>query len=172
MAVFPFVPGGSIETLTRPEAQQLLRAEYEVTRIEKLRGVKEGDCWINAGTIGASTLVYSTSGASPQCPANGFVWAVTNIGLEVAANGNVRLYKGVPALGTASAPLGGGRYVTLIGTAGSSGVVANQFFSKGQLTLKNGDQLTFASPTAGAFLLSIFISYIEVPAEKRGELYI
>jgi hypothetical protein len=172
MAIFPIVPGASIETLTRPEARQLLRSEYEITRREKLLGVKEGDCWINAGTIGASALVYSTAGASPQCPANGFVWAVMNIGIEVAASGNVRLYKGVPALGAANAPIGGGRYVALLGQPGNSGVVTNTTFAKGVLTLKNGDQLTFVSQTAGAFLLSIFMSYIEVPAEKRGELYI
>jgi hypothetical protein len=172
MGLVTFRPGESFENLTRPELEQSLRAQYEMTREEKLRGVKDGDCNINVGVIGASQLVYSTPGTSPYGPAAGFVWAVMNIGIEVAANGNVRLYKQVPALGTGSAPTGSGRYIGLIGTPGSSGIVANLTMPKGMCTLKNGDQLTLVSPTAGAFLLSIFISYIQVPAEKRGELYI
>jgi hypothetical protein len=152
--------GESLDLLTKDELAAALHEDAALRRA--IVGVKTVEFFNNAGQIGASVNTYTF----PPSPASGYVWAVMNLGFELSAAGVTRVYKaggGVPL----STPIGGNRFA-----GQTASTIANSLtFSKGQLMLRSGDQLVFLVPGAG-FLLSAFMSAIEVPAERIGELLI
>jgi hypothetical protein len=81
----------------------------------------------------------------------------------------VRLYKGQPQFAGAGTitPSGNGRLIDTF----ASFVTPSGQFSKGQFTLKGGDNWTLVMVTAGS-ILSIYMSYIEVPITMQGKLWL
>lgn len=158
--------GGTIETTTPAELHKALTDQDARLRAD-VSGVKQGEIFIPSGVIaGAQTF---TNANGQYAPAAGFVWAVMNIGLELSVSSQVRLYKGQPAFagpGTIT-PSGNGRVIDTL----SSFVTPSGQFSKGQFTLKGGDQWTAVMVTAGS-ILSIYLAYIEVPIEQQGKLWL
>lgn len=161
--------GAKVDMLTKDELAEALAEDARLRAV--VTGVKAGELWLNTSSLqGQGTVVATLGGGSPQAPAQGFVWAVMNIGLELATSSQVRVYKGVPshyAVG-AVAPDGSGRLVTTM----QSFITPSAQFSKGQLTMKAADYLTLVAVTGGSNILSVFLSYIEVPAERQGELWL
>lgn len=153
MAKFILDFGREVDILTKGELDQSL-ADAQQRAI--VAGVKAARFWANSGTIGAAQVSYST----PPLVASGYVWAIMNIGVEMSASANCLVY----LMGGANAA-GGNRFVGIMPTGGSSRSLA---YSKGQLMLNTGEFLTIA-PASGN-ILSVFISAIEVPAERAGEL--
>jgi len=176
MATFRFQLGESFETLTKPEMAAVLAAEADRQMMVQLRGVKDGDIFLNlmqiqqvanqANTQTASVNVLSLPGVPPYSPTAGFVWAVMTVGWELSAASNVRIYKGAPP-GLSNTLAGIGRL--MFGNTGTPSAAAQQF-SKGQAMMKSGDQLTFVTVTPAAFFLSLYVAYIQCPAERVGEL--
>lgn len=176
MAKFIFQVGQPFETLTKPELSEALAAEFDRQTAVTVRGIKNGEMFLNLAQIqqlglaapgsAPSVNVLSTPGTAGFTPGNGFVWAVMNIAWEVSAASNVRIYKGAPP-GLSNTPTGIARPV--FANTGTP-QVANSTFSKGQLMMRSGDQLTFVTVTNTAFFLSMFVSYIQCPAERVGEL--
>lgn len=153
--------GQTWDLLTPGEMQSIL-AEQDTANRAIYAGVKTVEQFFNINQIGAAQTIYSTpAGMVPS----GFVWAIMNIGMELSAASSVRVYKGIPQSGTA-APTGLGRVAGVL----TNFVTPNGQFSKGQLMLRAGDQLTFFPPTGPPNILSVFIVAIEVPAERIGEL--
>lgn len=161
--------GGQIETTTPAELHKALTDQDARLRAD-LSGVKQAEFFINSGTAGMGTQLFTTSGQPPQSPTQGYVWAIMALGFELALSSQVRIYKGQPASMTAASfvPTGAGRLVTTC----ASFITPSAQFSKGQLTLKAADQMTFVGVTAGANFLSVWCSYIEVPAEQQGKLWL
>jgi hypothetical protein len=161
--------GGQIETTTPKELHRAL-LDQDVRLRADLSGVKQGEFFLNSGYPGMGAVVYNSTGNPPQSPTAGFIWAVMSIGFELALSSQVRLYKGIPTGYTAAgfAPTGAGRLITTC----ASFVTPSAQFSKGQFTLKAGDTFTAITPTASANILSIWCSYIEVPAEMQGKLWL
>jgi hypothetical protein len=131
-----------------------------------IAGIKHHEFWVNAGKINGVNP-YTLDGSNT--PASGWSWLVMLIGCEQSVSANTRVYKQTPQLGAANAPIGFGRFVGLVGTAGSSGVVGNLQMAKGQCILNGGgDTLTFVAQTGT--VLSIYLSAIQCPTERIGEL--
>jgi hypothetical protein len=151
--------GQTWDILTKHELSEALSEDARLRAI--VAGVKPVEMWIGTGQIGAVAPIFSTTGTPPQAPTNGYIWAVMSLGLEQAPAAVLNVYKGAPAVvGTGGKPIARG---------GSANVQAFNF-SKGQLWLRPGDQLTFI-PGSGN-ILSLFLTAIEVPAERVGELLI
>src|SRR5580693_4209665 len=150
--------GETVDLLDKSELRDALREDAALRRA--VSGVKSMDYFYNASQIGANVNTYTI----PASPAGGYMWAVMNIGFELSAAGVTRLYKegaGVPL----STPIGGSRFV-----GQTASTIANSLsFSKGQLMLRNGEHLIGLAPGAG-FILSVFMTVIELPAERIGEL--
>lgn len=166
MAVFTLDLGRPVDMLTKSELEEALAADAQLRAV--VAGVKTVETLFNINQIGASQFLFTTP---PGMVAPGYIWSVMNIGLELAASSQVRVYKGIPALSGSPAitPTGTGRVVDTM----TSFVTPSSQFSKGQLILRGGDQLTFVSTTpASAFILSVFMVSIEIPAERIGELLI
>ena len=161
--------GGTIETTTPKELDRALR-DQDVRLRADLSGVKQSEFFVPSGYAGMGTQLYTTTGTSPQSPAAGYVWSIMSLGFELALSSQVGIYKGVPAGYTAGsyAPTGAGRLVTTC----SSFITPSAQFSKGQFKLNAGDFMTFIGVTASANFLSIWCSYIEVPAEQQGKLWL
>lgn len=151
--------GRPVDVLTKDELAEALAEDARLR--STLAGVKPQEVFIPSGLIPAVAGPFTTSGAVPQCPANGYIWAVMQIGCDLSASAALNIYKA-----TAATIGQGGKPVVHNGAAG----VQTASFAKGQLWLRPGEQLTF-SPATG-FLLSAFIVAIEVPAERVGELLI
>lgn len=167
MARFELHAGGTMETVTPHELQRALQDQDARLRAD-LSGAKWGEIFFNSGQIGGAQSVSTGQGAS-QSPASGFLWAVMTVGLELSISSQVRLYKGSPQFGGAGSltPSGNGRLVTTM----PSFITPSQQFSKGQFTLRGNDQLTAVMVTAGS-ILSLYVAYIEVPAEQQGKLWL
>jgi hypothetical protein len=166
MAVFELHAGGRIDTVTPRELHHELLAQDARLKAD-LSGVKWGEIFVPSGQI-AGAQTYTTSLAS-QVPGAGFIWAIMGVGLELSASSQVRVYKRAPVFagpGTIT-PSGNGRLVTTL----ASFVTPSSQFSKGQLTLRQGEQLTLVMVTAGS-ILSVYVAYIEVPAEQQGKLWL
>lgn len=176
MARWIFQVGQPFETLTQPELAAALEAEADRQTAVTVRGVKPGEIFLNLAQIqqlglaqpgsAPSVNVLSLPGTAGYTPGNGFVWALMNVAWETSAASNVRLYKGAPP-GISNTPAGIGRPV--YANTGTP-QMANTTFSKGQLMMRSGEQLTFVTVTPTAFFLSVFVSYIQCPAERVGEL--
>lgn len=163
--------GTTVDMLNKDELQEALAEDARLRAL--VTGVKPFEVFLNSAQItaltppGATANVITTSGGMFQAPASGYVWAVMLTGWEVSGAGtNVRLYKGSWANASATAN-GTGRLV-----ASNTGTpnAASFLFSKGQLMMKAGDQLTFVCVTAAQTLLGIYYAGIEIPAERVGEL--
>lgn len=167
MAVFELHAGGRMETVTPKELRHELAAQDVRLRAD-LSGVKWGEMFLTSGVIGG-VQAFSSSGALSQTPGAGYIWTVMNLGLELSVSSQVRVYKGVPPFagpGTVT-PSGNGRLVDTL----ASFVTPSGQFSKGQFVLRAGDQFTLVMVTAGS-ILSVYLSYIEVPAEQQGKLWL
>jgi hypothetical protein len=172
MARWIFGLGNAFETLTKPELSDALAAQYDLETRTLLRGVKPFDLFLNLNQInalvpaGGTANVITLSGGMSQSPPSGFVWAVMNVGYEASGSTNLRIYKGAWP-GASSTLSGQGRLV-----AANTGTpqAGNLQFSKGQFMLKSGDAPSFLTVTPAMTLLSLFISGIECPAERVGEL--
>jgi hypothetical protein len=150
--------GETVDLLNKSELRDALREDAALRRA--VSGVKSMDFFYNAAAIGANVNTYTI----PAAPAGGYMWAVMNIGFELSAAGVTRLYKEGGAVPSAT-PIGGGRFV-----GQTASTIANSLtFSKGQLILRNGEHLIAFAPGAG-FVLSVFMTVIEIPAERIGEL--
>lgn len=156
--------GTPVDLLTKQEVADALAEDARLRAI--VAGVKQGELFLNSGTVNMGANTFTSTGSVPQAPAAGYLWAVMNIGIELSAASNVRLYKGTVQPAT---PTGGGRVVAAI--SGSVAVNNNQF-AKGQFTLKSGDVWSLLAVTPAANILSVFMAYIEVPAERQGELWL
>lgn len=164
--------GAGIDTVTPGELQQAL-LDQDARVAETLRGVKYGEVFINATTIGATVQQFSTTGGPPQSPAAGFVWSIMNIGVETSSSQALRVWKQIPGgliSGTSGvySNAGSGRLVGTVPTSSSAVGADTITYSKGQLILRAGDVLSFAAAST-ANLLSIYWAYFEVPAERIGE---
>jgi len=167
MGRFALSVGSHIETTTPAELERALRDQDTRLRAD-VSGVKWGEGFIQSGSIPAAQQFFSPP-AGQNTPAAGYLWAVMEIGLELSASSQVRLYKGSPNFagpGTV-APSGNGRLIATM----ASFVTPSAQFSKGQFTLKADDQWTVIMVTAGT-ILSIYYSYIEVPIEQQGKLWL
>lgn len=151
--------GKQIDMLTKGEFEDALAEDAKIRAI--ITGVKPVEVFIPTSIIGPGVAVYSTSGNPPVAPASGYIWAVMAVGLDLSAGSALNVYKGTP-----SAVGQGGRAV--IHNASTNVQLAT--FSKGQLWIRPGDQLTFI--VAAASILSVFMNVIEIPAERVGELLI
>jgi hypothetical protein len=157
--------GASYEVVTPHEMRQAL-LDQDARNRATIAGIKHHEVWVNAGKIGAANP-YTLDGSNS--PAAGWSWLVMLIGCEQSASANTRVYKQTPQLAAANAPIGFGRFVGLVGTAGSAGVVNNLQMSKGQCVLNGGgDTLTFVAQSGT--VLSIYMSVIQCPTERIGEL--
>lgn len=157
--------GQQVDLLNKQELADALADDARLRSI--VAGVKQGEMWINSGAPGMGTTFYTSTGAVPQCPAAGYLWAVMNLGVELSAASNLRLYKS--ANPQTSTQVGNGRGIAT--TTASQGL-QNFPFSKGQFTLKTGDVFTLVPVTGAINILSIFMAYIEIPAERQGELWL
>jgi hypothetical protein len=151
--------GQTWDILTKHELSEALAEDARLRAI--VAGVKPVEMFLGTGILGAAATIFSTSGGSPQAPANGYLWAVMQIAVDLSASAALNVYKGTPAAAAA-----GSRPVMHNGNAN----VQIGSFSKGQVWMRPGDQFTFI-PASGN-LLSIFMTAIEVPAERVGELLI
>jgi hypothetical protein len=168
MGLFALHVGGQIETTTPKELHQAL-LDQDRRLMADLSGVKWGELFIGSNAQGMSAQTYTTGEQASQSPGNGYLWAVMSIGLELSVSSQVRLYKGQPSFagpGTV-APSGNGRLVTTM----ASFVTPSAQFSKGQFTLRTAEQFTVVMVTAGS-ILSVYLAYIEVPAEQQGKLWL
>lgn len=155
--------GTEVDLLNKSELAEALAEDARLRQI--VAGIKPVTYWANSGVTGGASQLYTT----PQSlVASGRVWAVMNVGLELAVASQVRMYLNGDNL-PAGAPAGKGRAVNLIT---SSAVLGSAQFSKGQLMLNAGETLTFFANTASAFILSVFIMAISCPAERVGELLV
>lgn len=176
MARFIFQVGQPFETLTKPELAEALEAESDRQIAVSLRGVKPQEIFLNLAQIqqlggaspgsAASVNVLALPGTAGFTPGNGFVWAVMTVGVELTGASNIRIYKGAPP-GLTSTPTGIGRLL-FANTGTPTAAAAN--FSKGQAMLRSGEQLTILTVTNTQFFLSVYISAIQCPAERVGEL--
>jgi hypothetical protein len=148
--------GSTVDLLNHGELRDALREDAELRAA--VVGVKPMDKFFGLNVIGAAVQAFSTP---PGMVAAGYMWAVMNCGIELSAAGVTRIYKGVPGQFAA----GFGRFVTQTASTATN----SASFSKGQLMVRTEDQLTFQVPGAGN-ILSVFISAIEIPAERVGEL--
>lgn len=162
MAVFTLDLGRPVDMLTKSELEEALAADAQLRAV--VAGVKSVDVFFNTNQIGAGQTIFTTP---PGMVASGYVWSVMNMGMELSASSTVRVYKGIPPSGT-GAPNGLGRMVDVM----TNFITPNAQLSKGQLILRAGDQLTFFPPTGPPNILSLFITAIEIPAERIGELLI
>lgn len=172
VSVFGLQVGGHIETTTPAELHKALTDQDARLRAD-LSGVKHGELWLNgpaAGITGLGTQVCTFGGGPPQAPAGGYLWAIMNIGVELALASQVRIYKGQPAHYAVGgfAPDGSGRVVATM----SNFITPSFQFSKGQLKMRAGEFITLIGVTAAANILNVFISYIEVPEEQQGKLWL
>jgi hypothetical protein len=149
--------GSPVDLLTKDELSEALAEDARLR--STLAGVRPVEVFIPTSVIGAGVSIFSTSGQPPQAPANGYIWAVMLISTDLSASTVLNVYKGTPT----AADIGG---KPILRNAGAPEQVGT--FSKGQLWLRPGDQLTFF-PTAGN-VLSVYMVVIEVPAERVGEL--
>jgi hypothetical protein len=152
--------GSKIDILNQHEMREVMRdaqrADAELRAA--LVGVKPMDKFYGVNVIGAAVQAFTTPNSMV---AAGYMWAVMNMGFELSAAGVTRVYKGSPP----QFALGSGRFVGQTASTATNSLT----FSKGQLMLRTEDVLTIQVPGAGN-LLSVFISAIEVPAERVGEL--
>jgi hypothetical protein len=148
--------GQKVDLLNKNELREALAEDARIRAAVK--GVKPVDKFFNLGQIGAAQTVFSTPAGMVS---SGYIWAVMNVGWELSAAGVARIYKGIPSAYAA----GVGRFVS----QGASTTTSNVSFSKGQLMLRSEDQLT-VEQVAAVNILSVFISAIEIPAERVGEL--
>lgn len=166
MGIFAIQAGGHIETTTPAELHKALVGQDERLMAD-VAGVKWGELFIPSNVInGAQSYTNSPSQYSPS---SGFLWAVMNVGLELSVGSQVRLYKGAPFFagpGTTT-PSGNGRVIATL----SSFITPSGQFSKGQFTLKGNEQWTLVMVTGGS-ILSIYMSYIEVPITMQGKLWL
>src|SRR5690348_5278178 len=93
MAKFVLDFGSTVDMLTHDELRAAL-AEDARLRTD-LAGVRSMDQNFNINQIGASQFLFTTPAGMVQ---SGYVWSVMNIGVELAASSQVRVYKGIPAL--------------------------------------------------------------------------
>lgn len=162
MAVFTLDLGRQVDMLTKSELEEALAADAQLRAV--IAGVKSTSVFYNSQQT-ASATIFTTP---PQMgPAAGRVWSVMNIGLELQASVQVRVYKGVVPPAQFS-PTGFGRVVGFMTAAFTPFLT----YSKGQLILNTGDQLSFVTPSTGTPILSMYLTAIEIPAERIGELLI
>ena len=172
MGMFALHAGGHIETTTPKELHHAL-LDQDARLMADVAGVKWGEVFLNSAMIAPqlapSGQVFTSSGNMSQTPGAGYLWAVMNVGLELSVASQIRLYKGSPAFigpGTFT-PAGNGRLITTF----ANFVTPSGQFSKGQFTLKAGDQFTAVMVTAGT-ILGVYWTYIEVPIEQQGKLWL
>ena len=149
--------GTEVDMLNKTELQEALAEDARVRAL--ITGVKQFRLWLNGGTPGMNAASFTMSGTPPQGPAQGFIWMVMNVGAELSASGALRMF-----LNSGSNAAGGNR---LVGATGSGSAFPTISFSKGQCPWFAGDSFTF---TTGALINDLFITGIEIPAERIGEL--
>jgi hypothetical protein len=152
--------GQTVDLLSPHEMSDLL-LDQDTRNRASYAGVKVVNQFYNLGQTGGASQVFTTPA---NLPASGRVWSVMNVGLELAVASAVRIFKGVVP---GAAPIGNARVVGFIPAAN---IVQAGQFSKGQIILNTSDQLTFYAPVNLAFILSVYLTAIELPAEKIGEL--
>ena len=155
--------GQQVDILNKRELQDALREDAMLRRA--ITGVKIEEFFSNQGLGPNSTVPYFIT--PPNMVGAGLMWAVMNAGLELTSNVVSRVYKMVPPGPTPTVTTGAGRCVQVAG----SSATPNFAFSKGQLTLRAGEQLTFMASGAGN-ISSVFIAAISIPAERFAELLI
>lgn len=146
---------GQYDVINQRELREALAEDARARAV--LPSVKNVDVFWNLGMTGGLTS-FTTP---PGMVAAGWSWAVMAAGFELSAAGQVRIYKqAVPAAVT-----GAGRFITQV-TGSTIDVAAT--FAKGQVMLRAGDQLGFFAFSAS--INSVFLSTIQCPAERIGEL--
>lgn len=148
--------GTEIDMLSKGELQEALAEDARLRSI--VAGVKSAEFWANAGVIGAAQATYTTP---VNMIGNGYVWAIMAAGCEPSAAGGVKVIKQ-----NYSGSVNG--FNRVVGQLNNVASVSYASWSKGQLMLRAGDVLTFA-PASGN-VLSVWLSAIEIPAERIGEL--
>lgn len=147
-----------IETLNKTELADAL----EDARLRAVvSGVKLSRPFWNVGAIGANAASFQTPVNMVQ---SGYVWTIMAIGIELSASAAVRAY-----YGNYSGTINGAN--RLAATWGANTAASWNSFSKGQLMLPAGEQITLV-PAAAQFILSVQLVAIEIPAERIGELLI
>lgn len=164
MSLITLTPGVQADMLTAAEVRDTLAADRALANM--LTGVRTVETFYSAQQTGSGVVFTTPSGFGPSA---GHVWAVMNIGVEVSSNNGIRLYKQTWP-GAGSTPAGAGRLVTVFPAQGTGVLVTNGQFAKGQLMIRQGDQLTILSANGVVTILSVFIVSIECPAERQGEL--
>ena len=148
--------GTEVDMLNKTELQEALAEDARLRALTA--GVKQFRMFINSAQLGVTS--FSLSGNPPQGPASGFTWMIMNIGAELSAAAGLRVY-----LSSGANAAGGNRLVAASGTGSAN--VAFQF-SKGQFPVYAGEALTFV--VGSNLIQSIFMTGIEIPAERIGEL--
>jgi hypothetical protein len=155
--------GESIDMLNARELREELATDRELRNV--LTGIRQEEAFFPSGQILAqgTGAVFSTPVGMVSA---GRMWAIMNVSAECAASTALRLWKGVPPGVVPAAGTGMGRSVA----SGTSNSQPNLQFSKGQFTLRTGEQITII--LGSSTLLSVFISAISAPAERFGELLV
>ena len=153
--------GETIDMLNARELREELATDRELRSV--LTGIRYEEAFFNTNQIGAAAATFSTP---VGMVAAGRMWAIMNVSAEVAASTALRIWKGVPPGNPPAAGTGLGRSVS----SGTSNSQPNLQFSKGQFSLRAGDQMTII--LGSSTLLSVFITAISAPAERFGELLV
>ena len=163
MALLTLDFGQQVDILNKRELEDALRQDAALRSV--IMGVKYEEAFYNVGVIGASAGFFATP---VNMVAAGLMWAVMNIGLELSASQASRIYKGAFPVGTT--PTVGAGQLRMSSNAGAS-TTPNFPYSKGQLSLRHGEQLTII-PSGSANILTVFITAISIPSERFGELLV
>lgn len=107
----------------------------------------------------AGSAQYTIDGTFPFGPRQGRAWIVLNMGGELSAASFVHVYKGVVGA------VGANKIVGHV-TTNNSAVWSLQY-AKGQLTLHNGQPLTWVSSTTN--LMSVYMTGVDLPANRIAE---
>ena len=158
MAVVTLDFGSKVDMLNKDELREALIEDARERA--KITGVKQFRMWLNGGTVGMGGLNFTTTGNPPQGPAQGYIWMVMNLGIELSAAAALKIY-----LNSGLAAAGSNRLIASVGTGSA---VPTFPFSKGQFPLFAGDTVTFV--VGSNAIESIFMTGIEIPAERIGEL--
>jgi hypothetical protein len=157
--------GSQVDFLNKDELRAALAEDAALRRIVTGVKIEEFSAFSQQTQVAGAAVPYYTTPVNMV--GGGLMWAVMTCGLEISASQASRVYKGIPAGPTPTIQTGTGRVVQQ--TAAST--TPSFAFSKGQCTLRAGEQLTFVVSGAGN-ILSVYIAAISCPAERFAELLV
>lgn len=154
--------GSQVDLLNKRELQDALREDAALRSV--LTGIKGAEAFYPLSVINPGAAVGLAVFTTPaSMVGSGYTWAIMNVGFELSVAAQVRIWR----QGFSGTTNGANRFVTQTGST----VTGNASFSKGQCTVRGGELLTFQALGA-ALILSVFISAIEAPAERFGEVLV